>query len=86
MTDKGLKPDWKKVEAILRLLSPIYAEAVRRLQDMVICLAKVVRSAIGNGVKNKRPRKLKIFVTTAPLLAYYDVSSQRVGRLIGKQS
>ena len=40
VTDKGLRPDLKKVEAILRMPNPTDVEAVRRLQGMITYLAK----------------------------------------------
>ena len=39
VTDKGLRPDLKKVEAILRMLNPTDVEAVRRVQGMITYLA-----------------------------------------------
>ena len=93
MTDKGLKPDWKKVEAILRVLNPIYAEAVRRLQDMVICLAKFLMqlSTIMEPMRRVSDWEWGQEQETAKTEnirhnCTFDVSSQRVGRLIGKRS
>ena len=40
VTDKGLRPDLKKVEAILRMPNPTDVESVRRLQGMITYLAK----------------------------------------------
>ena len=40
VTDKGLRPDLKKVEAILRMPNPTDVEAVRRLQGMITYPAK----------------------------------------------
>ena len=40
VTNKGLKPDQKKVTAILQMPNPTDVEAVRRLQGMIIYLGK----------------------------------------------
>ena len=42
VTNKGLKPDQKKIEAILQMPNPTDVEGVRRLQGMITYLAKFI--------------------------------------------
>ena len=84
VTDKGLRPDLKKVEAILHMPNPTDLEAVRRLQGMIlIYLAKFLpivervrrltrQDCNWEWGEETAMSQLKRLVTTAPLLAYYD--------------
>ena len=70
VTNKGIKPDQKKVAAILQMPNPADVEAVRRLQDCEWEWAQEQETSMAE-LKKK-------LVTSVPLLAYYDPSKELV--------
>ena len=74
VTDKGLRPHLKKVEAILRMPDPTDVEAVR-LSTITEPIRRLTRQDCNwewGEEQETAMSQLKRLVTTAPLLAYYD--------------
>ena len=82
VTSESLKPDVKKVEAILGMENPTDVDGVRRLQGMVTYLAKFLpRQDVEfkwSEEQDKAMDEIKKLVTTAPILAYYDPKKELV--------
>ena len=93
VTNKGIKPDHKKVAAVLQMPNSTDVEAVRRLQWVITYLAKFLPqlSSVMEPIRRLTLQywewtqeqetsmaELNKLVTSVPLLAYYDQSKELV--------